>query len=85
MISAVGAVAARGQEFSFDLAPSRRRVRPLCLVAALGFATLNVYSLYWMVATWREISVTGKRSAHVLGRAPRSAGGVTGSTRPGRA
>ncbi len=36
-------------------APPWRRVRPLWLVGALSVATLNLYALYWIWATWREL------------------------------
>jgi hypothetical protein len=35
--------------------PAHRRVRPLWLVAALNLATFNLYTVYWLYATWREL------------------------------
>ena len=36
-------------------APSWRPARSPALVAALSFATFNLYAFYWLFATWREL------------------------------
>lgn len=38
-------------------APSWRPARSPRLVAALSFATFNLYALYWLFATWRELKI----------------------------